>query len=118
MQEAFPEALVSIPVSLCSTLEGIPDQNDRHVLAAAICGHANAIITQNVKHFPQEYVRQFDILCQTSDDFLVHQFCLRPTQVLEKLDAQASGINKSRSEIIARLRVMTPNFVSLVEKWP
>jgi predicted nucleic acid-binding protein len=117
MRDAFPEALVSIPDSLSNSLEGVPDHGDRHVLAAAICGHANAVITQNVKHFPLEYLRQFDVLCQTSDDFLIHQFCLRPAQVLEKLDAQASGINKNRAYVIEKLRTMAPQFVALVKKW-
>jgi predicted nucleic acid-binding protein len=117
MNEAFPEALIPIPDSFSCSLEGIPDEADRHVLAAAVCGHANAIVTQNVKHFPQDYLKRFDVLCQTPDDFLVHQFCLRPAQVLEKLDAQASGINTTRTEVISKLRKVTPNFVSFVEKW-
>lgn len=117
MNAAFPEASVAIPVCLSDSLDGIGDSGDRHVLAAAICGHAHAIVTQNVRHFPCDYLRQFDVLCQTPDDFLVHQFCLRPAQVLEKLDAQASGIKKRRAQIIDLLRAMTPKFVSLVEPW-
>jgi hypothetical protein len=30
----------------------LPDANDRHVLAAAIVGHCDVIVTQNLKHFP------------------------------------------------------------------
>jgi predicted nucleic acid-binding protein len=70
MREAFPEAVVHIPDGFASPLACIPDENDRHVLAAAICGHANAIVTRNMKHFPDECLKQFDILCQTPDDFL------------------------------------------------
>ena len=117
MNAAFPDAIVAIPACLSGSLDGMRESGDRHVLAAAICGHAHAIVTQNVRHFPSEYLRQFDLLCQTPDDFLVHQFSLRPAQVLEKLDAQASGINRGRSEIVEALRVMTPKFVSLVERW-
>jgi len=32
-------------------------------LLAAICGHANAIVTQNQKGFPKEVIQEFDILC-------------------------------------------------------
>lgn len=117
MTTAFPEACVSIPKHLPSSLDGIPDENDRHVLAAAIRGHANAIVTNNVKHFPADFVAQFDMLIQNPDDFLIHQFHLNPQQVLEKLDAQASGIRKSRPAIIQLLKQIVPNFVSFVEKW-
>ncbi|MFZ0958273.1 MAG: PIN domain-containing protein [Candidatus Sulfotelmatobacter sp.] len=117
MIQAFPEASKTIPSCLTSSFDGIPDANDRHVLAAAVRGQANAIVTSNLKHFPAEYIQQFDILVQNPDDFLVHQFHLNPPQVLEKLDAQASGIRKSRPAIIQLLRPMVPNFVVLVEKW-
>ena len=117
MRQAFPEAAIAAPPGFHESLTGIPDKDDRHVLGAAICGHANVIVTRNTKHFPKDTVQPFDILCQTPDDFLIHQFHLNPAQILEKLDAQASGIRKSRPEILSLLRVMVPNFVSLIEKW-
>lgn len=117
MQEAFPEALVRIPDGFAAALDCIPDENDRHVLATAICGHANAIVTQNVKHFPADCLKQFDILLQTPDDFLVHQFHLRPAQVLEKLDAQASAIRQGRCDVISLLRKTVPQFIALVDQW-
>jgi len=117
MAMAFPEATVTIPSGLPPSLSGIPDEGDRHVLAAAIRGHAHAIVTNNLKDFPADYLKQFDMLVQSPDDFLIHQFHLNPAQALEKLDAQASGIRKSRPAIIQLLRPMVPSFVGLVEKW-
>jgi len=117
MTQAFPEASKTIPSCMPPVFDGIPDKNDRHVLAAALRGQANAIVTNNLKHFPADYLQQFDILVQNPDDFLIHQFHLNPPQVLDKLDAQASGIRKSRPAIIQLLRPMVPNFVGLVEKW-
>ena len=70
-----------------------------------------------MKHFPVGYIGQFDVLVQPPDDFLIHQFHLNPQQVLEKLDAQASGIRKSRPAIIQLLRPTVPKFVELIEKW-
>src|SRR5260370_42598987 len=67
MQEAFPEASISIPEELPPALNGIPDSNDKHVLAAAIRGQAHAIVTANVKHFPKECIHSYNVLCQSPD---------------------------------------------------
>jgi hypothetical protein len=99
-----------------SLLTGIPDKDDRHVLAAAIAGHAHVIVTDNIKHFPVEFLAQFDILCHSADDFLIHQFHLNPFLVLEKLDGQAINIGLQRPDILATLKRVAPNFVALVEK--
>src|SRR5207253_6093587 len=50
MREHFPEAIVNIPATLMSALSCLPDKNDCHVLAAAIRGGANAIVTHNIRH--------------------------------------------------------------------
>lgn len=50
MNEAFSDALVAGYESL---VEGMTnDMGDRHVLAAAVAGRADVIVTNNVKHFP------------------------------------------------------------------
>jgi hypothetical protein len=115
MRQAFPEALVVLPPGLEKALICIPDENDRHVVAAAIRGGANAIITSNVKDFPEECLAQYDLIRQTPDDFLLHQFHLDPSLILEKLDAQASALSKEREYILERLRLLAPGFVALVE---
>src|SRR5271169_3236175 len=47
MNAAFPEAMVIVPPELLRAAECIPDEGDRHVLAAAIMARAHAIVTQN-----------------------------------------------------------------------
>lgn len=117
MGEAFPEASISIPPELPPALDAIPDPDDRHVLATAIRGQAHAIVTRNVRHFPEHCIHSYNVLCQSPDDFLIHQFHLNPPQVLEKLDAQASAIRQGREEIILLLKPMAPGFIALVEQW-
>lgn len=118
MRKAFPEASVDVPADLIQAMVCLPDPNDRHVLAAAIGGNANAIITVNTRHFPAECLEPYGIECQAPDEFLMHQFHLDPEQMLEKLDGQSSNIGKDRRYIIERLRVMVPKFAALVECGP
>ena len=115
MNIAFPEAIVSVPPELLRTVECIPDKDDRHVLAAAVMARANAIITQNTRHFPKECINKYGVLCQTADDFLVHQYHLSEQLVLDKLDDQGAGISQDRAFVISSLRNSVPGFVKLVE---
>jgi len=102
MNEAFPEAMGTVPSDLLKAVECIPDKNDRHVLAAAIMARANTIVTQNTKHFPKDCLDNYGVLCQTADDFLSHQYHLYPQLVLDKLDDQGAGISQNRQLPAAR----------------
>lgn len=51
----------------------LPDANDVHVLAAAIAGHADCIVTANLKDFPDEVVEVHGIEVIHPDDFIVMQ---------------------------------------------
>lgn len=51
MQSAFPDAEVEVPIDLAEAITCIPDPNDRHVVAAAISGSADAIVTFNMSIF-------------------------------------------------------------------
>ena len=54
----------------------LPDPNDRHVLAAAIKGRADLIVTTNLKDFPVDILTRWRIEAMHPDTFLVHQFHL------------------------------------------
>lgn len=49
----------------------LPDENDRHILAAAIEARAEAIVTGNLKDFPPALLAEFSIYATTCDDFLM-----------------------------------------------
>jgi putative PIN family toxin of toxin-antitoxin system len=116
MRSAFSESMVTIPPKLLESLE-CPDKDDRHVLAAAVRGQANAIITSNTKDFPPHCIDCYGILCQTPDDFLVNQFYLNPPLVLDKLDQQSASIGQQRSTLMLKLEKTSPQFVELVRKY-
>jgi PIN domain-containing protein len=69
MNKAFPGASITGYESL---IEGIilPDINDRHVLAAAIMGRAQVIVTANIKDFPTDTLNPYSIQTQHPDVFV------------------------------------------------
>jgi hypothetical protein len=48
----------------------LPDNKDKHVLAAAIKTNANLIVTNNIKDFPADYLSSFGLNAINADDFL------------------------------------------------
>ena len=48
----------------------LPDENDRHVLAAAISAGANFIVTFNLKDFPAKSLNEFGVKAISPDDFV------------------------------------------------
>lgn len=66
---AFPEALVKDYEPLIETLK-LPDEKDKHVLAAAIKTNAHLIVTNNLKDFPEKYLDTFGLKAISADDFL------------------------------------------------
>jgi len=48
----------------------LPDPNDRHVLAAAIHGGANIIVTANLKDFPGTVLTPYHVTAQHPDTFM------------------------------------------------
>ena len=89
MSCAFPDASVIRWEDLVESLE-LPDPKDRHVLAAAIRGRADIIVTNNVKDFPANAVREkYGIEVSNLDDFLLDQLDLFPDLVITVLQQQA-----------------------------
>ena len=52
----------------------LPDEDDRHVLAAAIEAGATVIVTFNLKHFPRRFLTPYGIRPLPPDAFLVSLF--------------------------------------------
>jgi predicted nucleic acid-binding protein len=54
----------------------LPDPDDRHVLAAAIRARAQVIVTSNLRHFPPDDLRQWDVEARSPDEFVRDQIGL------------------------------------------
>lgn len=81
MNRAVPDCLVQGYDQLIAGLQ-LPDEDDRHVLAAAIASSSDAIITFNLKDFPSDILAPLAIEPMHPDDFLFHQFGLNTAAVL------------------------------------
>lgn len=86
MAEHFPESLVEGYQSLIATLT-LPDPEDRHVLAAAIRGTAQAIVTENLRDFPKEALAAYDIEAITADEFCLSTIQLYQADAIQALSA-------------------------------
>jgi len=105
MAKAIEDALIQNHQYLIPSLD-LPDPDDRHVLAAAIVGHADAIVTFNLKDFPEVSVSRHEIEILHPDDFLVAQYDLAPIRVLSIIKASRAKLKKppkSAEEYIATL---------------
>lgn len=78
---AFPDALVKNYEPLIKSLE-LPDEDDRHIMAAAIKVNANVIVTNNLKDFPEEYLQTFGLTAKSTDDFLTDLIDLNNEQAV------------------------------------
>jgi predicted nucleic acid-binding protein len=104
---AVPDCLVQNYQYLIDSLV-LPDPDDRHVLAAAIVGHADAIVTANLRDFPVQVLAQHDLEAQHPDDFIMNQLGLRPFDALEVFKGvRARRINPKTS---------ATEFIDMVEK--
>ncbi|GHU18476.1 PIN domain-containing protein [Betaproteobacteria bacterium] len=61
----------------------LPDADDRHVVAAAIHGGANLIVTFNLKDFPPERLKSYSLAAQHPDDFISGLLDLHAAKVRE-----------------------------------
>lgn len=77
MDKAARDCLVIGYESLIPALT-LPDPGDRHVLAAAIIGRCDVIVTANLKDFPEIVLAPFGIKAQHPDDFLSNHLSLAP----------------------------------------
>ncbi|MBK8971587.1 MAG: PIN domain-containing protein [Hahellaceae bacterium] len=81
MIRAIPDSLVT---GFEPAIDGLtlPDQDDRHVLAAALRANAEIIVTANLKDFPTENLKPYNVVAQHPDDFILDLIDLRPPLVL------------------------------------
>lgn len=88
----LPDCLISGYEQLEAGLE-LPDADDRHVLAAAIHGGAQAIVTYNLVDFPDSELNKHNLIALHPDEF-----------VLDLVDLDAQAVLASIQKILQRLK--------------
>jgi hypothetical protein len=91
MEIAVPDACIAYYENLIGCVD-LPDSNDRHVLAAAIVGRADVIVTTNVKHFPTSALAPYQIEAQHPDTFISHVLTLSPPVALSAIKAMRARL--------------------------
>lgn len=104
MNRAFPEALIEMTDDLLPCMDN--DEGDRHVLAAALVGKADIIVTDNLKHFPQSSLSKFNVTAQSADEFLLSLLDFHGDRLMSVLATQAGRTKKPKLELVELLDLL------------
>jgi len=105
MNSHVRDCLVSGYEKLIETLT-LPDENDRHVLAAAIHCKAQAILTFNLRDFPKTILSQFGMKAISPDVFLAELFAAEADNIALAFERQLKSLKnppKTREELLQTL---------------
>ncbi|SDE18082.1 RSP_2648 family PIN domain-containing protein [Limimaricola pyoseonensis] len=76
----------------------LPDPDDVHVLASAVAGHCDVIVTMNAKDFPRDILAEEGLSRADPDNFLLGLFEASPGPVGEVVDAVVAEASRLSGE--------------------
>ena len=79
----WPNSIIGFSFELEESLY-LPDLNDRHVLAAAIAGKCDAIITLNKKDFPRQILNRYGLI-RLDPDYVILEYLEDDAPLIIKL---------------------------------
>jgi PIN domain-containing protein len=110
-RELLEQAILDVQVTghegLIDGIAGLPDPDDRHVVAAAIRCGAQVIVTFNLKDFPKPVLARYGMEAQHPDDFVRDLIDLDGATVAQAVRAQAAALKnpqRTLSEVLEVLR--------------
>lgn len=102
LRARWPGAEVQVPDGALARF-WLPDPNDIHVLAAAVIGHSDLIVTLNAQDFPRDLLQAEGLKRADPDGFLCDLFTQNPDAVRGVVDAVvAEACRLSGAEWTAR----------------
>jgi hypothetical protein len=115
MDQAIDDCLIEGYQHLIPSLS-LPDEGDCHVLAAAIHGKAEVILTYNLRHFPKNALAPFGVAAEHPDKFLtalVGRSADAVKEVLEEMRLRKTRPEVSREELLRKIENQKlPQFVA------
>lgn len=105
MNSAVPDGLIEDYEPLIADLT-LPDVDDRHVLAAAIMGRADVIVTFNLKDFPKAALEPHGIAVQTPDEFIHELMDSDEDRVCLAIKRQRAFLSKPPKTVEAHLQTL------------
>lgn len=98
MHTAFEEATVEKYDKFLCVADGLPDANDAHVLAAALKTRAHILVTDNLKHFPADFLAPLNVEAFSTDQFLANTISLEPGKAVAAIRHMRLRFNKPEKE--------------------
>ena len=96
MLDAFPDAMVA-QAAVDAVEPRMPNhEKDRHVLAAAVVGDADVVVTANLRHFKQADLAVIGKRAVSPDELLCEVLAADPDSVLGAVRLQAAVMRKPR----------------------
>ncbi|HET7589840.1 MAG TPA: PIN domain-containing protein [Solirubrobacterales bacterium] len=120
MNEAFPDALVGAWRPMLSAVPDAVDPKDRHVVAAALQGQANVIVTDNLRDFAPAALASLNLSVQSADEFLVSQFEVDPLLAAAGVRQQLARLQRpprTPAEHIELIRPSLPSYAEVLEEY-
>jgi predicted nucleic acid-binding protein len=81
MLSAFPDAMLDQPTADAIEHEMPNDEKDRHVLAAAVAGNVELVITNNLRHFEAADLEEVGKQALSPDQLLRELLAVEPTVI-------------------------------------
>lgn len=119
MNDSILDCLVTDYEELAAGIT-LPDQDDVHVLAAAIKAQAQVIVTCNLKDFPKDSLQKFDLESQHPDTFFRHQMDLNLSVFLSCVKTIRLRLKKpprTPNEYLCVLLEHLPQTVSILKRY-
>jgi hypothetical protein len=96
MREAFPAATIE-QVTVDVLVPSMPNhEKDRHVLAAAVVGDADVVVTSNLRHFQPSDLEPLGKRALSPDELLCEVLAADPDSVLGAVRLQVDVMRKPR----------------------
>jgi hypothetical protein len=115
MRESFEDAMVAGFV--ITGINGSYHPKDRYVLAAAIVGRANVLVTNNLSDFPASALDPYDVDVQPPDAFLCNQWELDEESmaaVIENWPRDFLNPPLTLEQLLQTFEKHTPQFCEIV----